>query len=80
MIMANDALRKLSNHAIYKDYRYISTCAYPRNNTNSYICKSISILMLLMSLRIDKLVTNETRKTLVPKEYLIYNKITEFGI
>ena len=40
----------------------------------------IRILMLLMSLRIDKLVTNETRKTLVPKEYLIYNKITEFGI
>ena len=67
---------KLSNHAIYKDYidyRYISICAYPRN-------KSIRILMLLMSLRIDKLVTNETRKTLVPKEYLIYNKITEFGI
>ena len=72
--MANDALPKLSNHAIYKDYRYISTCAYPRIN------KSISILMLLMSLRIDKLVTNKTRKTLVPKEYLIYNKITEFGI
>ena len=57
---------KLSNHAIYKDYI-----------DYRYI---IRILMLLMSLRIDKLVTNETRKTLVPKEYLIYNKLTEFGI
>jgi len=33
-----------------------------------------------MILRVDKLITNETRKILVPKEYLIYNKITEFGI
>ena len=33
-----------------------------------------------MILRVDKLITNETRKILVPKEYLIYNNITEFGI
>ena len=40
----------------------------------------IHIYIRDMILRIDKLVTNETRKILVPKEYLIYNKITEFGI